>query len=190
MIDASSPLTVVNRTILKQLSRISFTNHSHLYIALNKVDLVNPKSRLLQYSNDISELIWKTKIQLLKETETPTLDQQQWENDDLFMISALQKDGTDDLLETLRKQAKPGDWRFEESTKSDMGEEKRSDEIVREKVFKYLNGAVPFGLKTRVKEWKEKDGVTILRDEISVAFESSFSCVGWRERNNKAAAAD
>ena len=82
MIDASSPLTVVNRTILKQLCSISFNNHSHLYIALNKVDLVNPKSRLLQYSNAISELIWKTKIQLLKRTEKPTLDQQQWENDD------------------------------------------------------------------------------------------------------------
>lgn len=43
MIDASSPLTVVNRTILKQLCSISFNNHSHLYIALNKVDLVNPE---------------------------------------------------------------------------------------------------------------------------------------------------
>ena len=168
MIDASSPLTVVNRTILKQLCSISFNNHLHLYIALNKVDLVNPKSRLLQYSNAISELIWKTKIQLLKSTEKPTLDQQQWENDELFMISALQKDGTDDLLETLCKQAKLGSWRFGESTKSDMGEEKRSDEIVREKVFKYLNGAVPFDLKTCVKGWEEKEGVTILHDEISV----------------------
>ena len=129
---------------------------------------MNPKSRLLQYSNALSELIWKTKIQLLKSTEKPTLDQQQWENDELFMISALQKDGTDVLLETLCKQAKLGSWRFGESTKSDMGEEKRSDEIVREKVFKYLNGAVPFDLKTCVKGWEEKEGVTILHDEISV----------------------
>ena len=66
MIDASQPLTIVHREVLKRLSSISFHNNSLLYIALNKVDLVEPKSQLLQYSNDISELIWKTKIELLK----------------------------------------------------------------------------------------------------------------------------
>ena len=69
MIDASLPLTILNREVLKRLCDISFYNHSLLYIALNKVDLVSPKDKLLQYSNDISELVWKTKIALLQQVD-------------------------------------------------------------------------------------------------------------------------
>lgn len=168
MIDASMPFTILNREVLKRLCEVSFTNNSLLYIALNKVDLVEPKSQLLQYSNKISELIWDTKISLLKAGKEPSLEQKQWENEELFMISALQKDGTEELLQTLCKKAKPGDWKFAERIKSDLSEDKRANEIVREKIFKYLSGDVPFDIQTEAKEWKEENGSVSLQEEISV----------------------
>ena len=103
MIDASKPLSLLNQEVLKRLCTVSFTHNSLLYVALNKVDLVEPKIQLLQYSNKISELIWKTKISLLKSTNSLSLDQKEWENEDLFMISALQKDGTEDLLQRFAR---------------------------------------------------------------------------------------
>ena len=168
MIDASKPLSLLNQEVLKRLCTVSFTHKSLLYVALNKVDLVEPKIKLLQYSDKISELIWKTKISLLKSTDSLSLDQKEWENEDLFMISALQKDGTEDLLQTLCKKAKPREWTYPESMKSDLSDDKRANEIVREKVFKYLSGNVPFDMRTEAKGWKEENGQSWLQVEITV----------------------
>lgn len=168
MIDASKPLSLLNQEVLKRLCTVSFTHKSLLYVALNKVDLVEPKIKLLQYSDKISELIWKTKISLLKSTDSLSLDQKEWENEDLFMISALQKDGTEDLLQTLCKKAKPREWTYAESMKSDLSDDKRANEIVREKVFKYLSGNVPFDMRTEAKGWKEENGQSWLQVEITV----------------------
>ena len=178
MIDASKPLSLLNQEVLKRLCTVSFTHNSLLYVALNKVDLVEPKIQLLQYSNKISELIWKTKISLLKSTNSLSLDQKEWENEDLFMISALQKDGTEDLLQALCKKAKPGEWKYAETIKSDLSDDKRANEIVREKVFKYLSGNVPFDMQTEVKGWKEENGLSSLQVVISVTLLGHIQYIG------------
>ena len=57
------------------------------------------------------------------------------------MISALQKDGVDAILDALVSKAKPGHWKEEktvEPKKSEISKE-RVSETVREKVFKYYN---------------------------------------------------
>ena len=97
-----------------------------------------------------------------------TLDQKQWENEDLFMISALQKDGTQELLESLCKKAKPGEWHYAETAKSDLDEKSLACEILREKVFKYFSKDVPFDLMTTVKLWKEEESSFQMDGEISV----------------------
>lgn len=86
----------------------------------------------------------------------------------MFMISALQKDGTQELLEALCKKAKPGEWKYAETAKSDLDERALACEIMREKVFKYLNKDVPFDLQTVVNEWKEEESCFRMDGEISV----------------------
>ena len=66
MFDASVPLSLSSRVVLDKVCEISFHYGSLLYLALNKVDLVNPKERLLDYSSTLSEFIWKKKIALLQ----------------------------------------------------------------------------------------------------------------------------
>ena len=66
MFDASAPLTSLHRDVLDTVCEISFAQNSLLYVALNKVDLVEPKTQLFDYSSAISELIWKKKIEMLR----------------------------------------------------------------------------------------------------------------------------
>lgn len=62
----------------------------------------------------------------------------QWENEELFMISALQKDETDGILRSLMKKAKPAEWKFSSQEVTNLSLEERAHELVREKVFKYF----------------------------------------------------
>ena len=55
------------------------------------------------------------------------------------MISALQKDGIDRVLDSLCKKAKPGEWRFADGTATNLSMDERASEIVREKVFRYFS---------------------------------------------------
>ena len=59
----------------------------------------------------------------------------------MFMISALQKDGVDAILDALVSKAKPGHWKEEKEIQKKKPEvsRERASEIVREKVFKYYN---------------------------------------------------
>lgn len=69
----------------------------------------------------------------------PTLEQKQWENEELFMISALKKDETDHILQSLYVKAKPAEWKFSSEEVTNLSLEERAHEIVREKVFKYFS---------------------------------------------------
>ena len=51
--------------MLYKLSEISFYNQSLLYIDLNKVDLVDPKPKLLLYSDVITEVICEKRENLI-----------------------------------------------------------------------------------------------------------------------------
>lgn len=52
------------------------------------------------------------------------------------------------------------------------------NEIVREKVFKYLSGNVPFDMQTEVKGWKEENGLSSLQVEISVTLLGHIQYIG------------
>lgn len=107
------------------------------------------------------------------------MKQKEWENEALFMISALQKDGTDAILDALVSKAKPGVWK--EEVKEEKKEEfptGRSTEIVREKVFKYYNYVldsarfhvqdVPFDLRVEPIGHEEGSGQIVLRERLVV----------------------
>lgn len=65
-----------------------------------------------------------------------------------------------------------------ETIKSDLSDDKRANEIVREKVFKYLSGNVPFDMQTEVKGWKEENGLSSLQVEISVTLLGHIQYIG------------
>ncbi|KAK8829627.1 hypothetical protein WA556_005544 [Blastocystis sp. ATCC 50177/Nand II] len=170
MIDASLPFNETQRGVLKKACDISFAQDSLLYIALNKVDLVTPKDLLIEYAISVSSVVWKKKIELVYSNPNATLKQKEWENEALFMISALQKDGVDAILDALVSKAKPGHWKEEKTVEQKRPEisKERVSEIVREKVFKYYNYDVPFDLRVEAVDSIPKEGEILLRQRIVV----------------------
>ena len=59
--------------MLYRLSEVSFYNQSLLYIDLNKVDLVDPKPKLLLYSDAITEVICEKRENLISTVELQKL---------------------------------------------------------------------------------------------------------------------
>ena len=76
------------------------------------------------------------------------------------------------MLQALYKKAKPGEWRFAEEAKTDLCDEQRASEIVREKLFKYLNRSVPFDLLIQPKGMHDENNETVLLEEIVVRMKS------------------
>lgn len=128
IIDASKRLTDHERllTIAKQSGR-------PICVVLNKVDKT-PKDKLLVLAQTISETYGFT---------------------DIFMISALKAQGTDDLLKYINQHMPQGPWLFEEDDLTDLSLQDLATEFTREKLFAFLHQEIPYGLMVQHELWKE-----------------------------------
>ena len=153
-------------------------------IVLNKVDLVNPKEKLLDIAEDIGmlgdscvryrgealeneddlmEATMNQKTKFTKEEEGQ-LEQQY---PPVFFISALHDDGIDDLLDHLYSYATPTkDFALPPDQKTAMSLAERVEEMIREKCYRCLHREVPHSITqvNRVlQRGKLKDGKIALR---------------------------
>lgn len=102
-------------------------------VVLNKVDKT-PKEKLLMLAGEIS-----TKYNI----------------NDIFMISALKSQGTEDLLEFINHRMPGGPWLFEEDDLTDLSVQDLATEFTREKLFAFLHQEIPYGLMVQHELWKE-----------------------------------
>lgn len=88
---------------------------------------------------------------------------------DTFMISALQGDGTVDLLAHLTAAVPGGPWLYPEDQLSDISERLLAAEITREKVFLQLHEELPYSITVETESWQErKDGSVRIEQVIYV----------------------
>lgn len=88
---------------------------------------------------------------------------------DTFMISALQGDGTADLLAHLAAAVPAGPWLYPEDQLSDISERLLAAEITREKVFLRLHEELPYSITVETESWQErKDGSVRIEQVIYV----------------------
>ena len=73
---------------------------------------------------------------------------------DVFMISALNGDGVDDLRDALAARLPQGPWLFPEDQLSDMNERLFAAEITREKLFIKLYQELPHALTVETESWQ------------------------------------
>ncbi len=77
----------------------------------------------------------------------------------IFMISALKRDGLDDLRQHLASVMPPGPWLYPEDQLSDLPQRLLAAEVVREKLFLKLHQELPYALTVETEAWEEfKDG--------------------------------
>jgi GTP-binding protein Era len=106
-------------------------------LALNKIDAV-PREQLLGLADELNRL---------------------GSFERTFMISALDGDGVDDLLDYLTDQAPQGPWLFPEDQVSDLPMRLLAAEVTREKLFLNLHQELPYSLTVETEAWEEfKDG--------------------------------
>ena len=88
---------------------------------------------------------------------------------DTFMISALQGDGTADLLACLADAVPEGSWLYPEDQLSDISERLLAAEITREKMFLQLHEELPYSITVETERWQErKDGSVRIEQVIYV----------------------
>ena len=146
LIDARKGLDEEAREIMAKLGE---TRHPRVLV-LNKIDLVE-RSRLLELSEKANALL-------------------QFEA--TFMVSALNSDGLDRLLDHLAGRMKPGPWLYPEDQVSDAPLRDLAAEITREKLFERLHDELPYQLTVETDSWKElPDGSARIEQTIFVTRE-------------------
>jgi len=100
-----------------------------------------------------------------------------YEKTDLFAelipVSAIQRKGIDDVIETISTYLSPGLTLFPDDQKSDQTEDFLIGELIREKVFRLTHREVPYSTAVRLKWLTERDdGIIEIKAEIIVERES------------------
>lgn len=106
-------------------------------VAVNKVDRVRPRERLLPYLAELAE-------------RHPFLA--------LVPVSALKGDGREDLLARIAVALPRSPPLFDRDTVTDRGVEFRIAETVREQLTLELNQEVPYGVAVEIEHLEEVDG--------------------------------
>lgn len=89
-----------------------------------------------------------------------------------FMISALKRQGVDDLIKHLVKHAKEEPWAFPEDQVSDAPARVLAAEVTREHLFFKLQNELPYSLSVETETFEEKkNGQIVIRQMICVAKE-------------------
>ncbi len=141
LIDATHGVDKNTRRILERLAE----KERPVVVALNKVDKV-AKHDLLPLAATINE---------------------GGLTDEIFMISALQGDGVDDLLTYLAGRMPPEPWLYPEDQISDVPMRMMAAEITREKLFLALHQELPYGLSVETEMWTEIEDEDAVRiDQI------------------------
>ncbi len=92
---------------------------------------------------------------------------------DVFMVSAKNKDGVDDIARVLEERAPEGPWLFPEDQTMDAPARVLAAEITREKAMLRLHDELPYEMMVETEAWEErKDGSAKIDQTIYVARES------------------
>lgn len=119
-----------------------------LYLALNKVDVLENKEKLFELSDWFGE---RAPFKVI------------------FMISALKRDGVNAILDTLSAAMPEGPWLFPEDELTDIPVRFMAAEFTREQCFLRLREELPYTLSVETEEYKEReDGSVEIRQVIVV----------------------
>lgn len=91
---------------------------------------------------------------------------------DIFFISALKKDGLDEVLATICKLMPEGEFLYPEDSASDVQMRMLAAEITREKLFLMMSQELPYASLVETEEWKETESLVTISQVIYVQREA------------------
>ncbi|MGL5784271.1 MAG: GTPase Era [Alphaproteobacteria bacterium] len=126
-----------------------------LVVVLNKIDLIS-KERLLAFAEKFNH---------------PGVQK-------IFMISAKQGDGVDDLLDWVGQVLPKSPWLFPEDQISDMPQRLLAAEITREHLFHQLFDELPYALHVETEAWERFRNKSVkISQQITVEKESQRAII-------------
>jgi GTP-binding protein Era len=152
VIDAAAGLNDEVERIIASLG----DRKQRLFLALNKVDLVN-KGALLGLSAGLTERLNPEKV---------------------FMISAAKGDGVTDLKQALAAAMPAGPWLYPEDEVSDATDRMIAAELTREQIVNQLRQELPYATAVETETWEDRpDGSTVINQQILVERDSQKAIV-------------
>ncbi len=152
LIDARKGLDDEALKLLEQLGQI----RKPVFLVLNKIDLVK-RENLLKLAEEANAKSAFVRI---------------------FMLSAQNGDGVDDLKTWLAGEMPPGPWLYPEDQMSDLPLRMLAAEITREKLFLRLHEELPYSSTVETEKWEmRKDGSARVEQTIYVERESQKKIV-------------
>ncbi len=143
LVDARKGMNAEVKAILKGLGEVK----RPVWLALNKIDTVE-KQALLKLGAAFSE---------------------KFAFEHVFMISALNGDGVDDLKTGLAAAVPPGPWLYPEDQIADLPQRLLAAEVTREKIYLRLHQELPYASTVETESWKkQKDGSIRIQQVIYV----------------------
>ena len=133
MVDAEHGVRDETKAIIERLK----DSKAPRYVILNKIDLV-PREKLLTLTAELNALL---------------------PFESTFMVSALKKDGIDDVLKALAVHLPLGHFLYPEDQAADLPLRLLAAEVTREQVFLQLHQELPYEAAVETEKWEEgKDG--------------------------------
>lgn len=124
---------------------------------LNKVDRIEDKARLLGFTAELTKRA---------------------DFDRVFMISALQGTGVEDLKTYLAANVPEGPWHYPEDEVSDLPMRMLAAEITRERIYHWLHDELPYATTVETTSWTQlKNRSVRIEQTIFVERESQRSIV-------------
>ncbi len=118
-----------------------------LFLAINKVDRVSPKGRLLPFLDDMAQRIPSSAM---------------------IPISALESDNLEPLVELIGSRLPLSPPLFALDVVTDRDEPFHAAEVVREKLTLKLREELPYGINVQIERYAEEDGRIIINAVIWV----------------------
>ena len=140
LVDASKPVADSSQRVIQELK----ARNREALLVVNKIDKIDRKQLLGQVDRFRGEGIFS----------------------EVFLLSALNGDGVEDLVSYLETQVPEGAWLYPEDHLSDMNERLFAAEITREKLFLHLHQELPYSLTVETEEWVKKDSGAISAKQI------------------------
>lgn len=116
-------------------------------LAINKIDKLNDKTKLLERISQFSEL---------------------YDFAGIIPVSAQDGDGLETLTEKLCEMAEEGPHFFDDDTLTDQPERVIAAEIIREKMLRLLSDEVPHGTAVEIEKMRERPDGSIMDIEATV----------------------
>lgn len=143
MVDASrKKIDADTRAIIDRLAEVK--GNTPCILLLNKFDKADKKT-LLDMASELNRKLDFTAT---------------------FMISALNQDGTQDVMDWLVKNVPQGVWHYPEDQISDMPARLLAAEVTREKLFRALYQELPYALTVETEKWEEFDNGDIKISQV------------------------